>query len=204
MDVPTINESSLQPGDILLCYGTQLMDEPGCESGYSHAAIYIGDGKALESDAEGVKTSSIDNILLAYDHIAVMRAEDTWSKSRIQSLQDFALRHLGKKFNIRALPKIQMLKEISIDNSLQEIKDHFSGGAAPVQPNRSTYFCSELVTSAFIDAGIISESAAILFKPETMMPIDIAQDKVFGFFVGYIPKNTSYVIPGGDLFRSSI
>lgn len=204
MSVNIVSESSLHPGDILLCYATQMMDESGCESGYSHAAIHIGSGEILESDSEGVKKSCVEEILLAYDHIAVMRAEDTWSKSRIQSLQDFALRHLGKKFNIRALPRIEMLRQISNESSLGEVKDYFEGRATPVNPDRGAYFCSELVTSAFIDAGVISESAAILFKPETMMPIDIARDKVFGYLVGYIPKNASYVIPSNDLFRSNI
>ncbi|THD07122.1 hypothetical protein B1806_15340 [Metallibacterium scheffleri] len=199
-----IDKFSLQPGDVLLSYAAQMMDEPGCETGYCHAAIYLGSGEILESDAQGVKKSSVEDILLAYDHIAVMRSEDIWSSARIEALRDFASRHIGKKFNIRALPRIELLRQLSVENPHQEIIDYFAGRATPVEADRETYFCSELVTSAFIDAGIISESAALLFKPETLMPIDIAQDKVFGFFFGYIPKRSNYVIPSDDWFRSNI
>jgi uncharacterized protein YycO len=199
-----INESSLQPGDVLLSYGTQMIDKPGCETGYSHAAIYLGSGEILESDAEGVKKSTVEDILLAYDHIAVMRANDIWSISRIKSLRDFASHHIGKKFNARALPRIGFLKQASIESEHQQIIDHFEGRSTPIVTDRPAYFCSELVVSAFIDAGIIEQSAAILFKPETLLPIDIAQDKVFGFFVGYIKKGRNYAIPDDDWFQSNI
>ncbi|RYG39290.1 MAG: hypothetical protein EON93_00175 [Burkholderiales bacterium] len=199
-----LDESSLLPGDVLLSYGTQMMDHPGCESGYSHAAIYLGSGEILESDAGGVKRSSVDDILLAYDHIAVMRADNVWSNKRVASLKHFAERQIGKKFNAHALPRIELLRQTNIDGAHQQILDHFAGKGAPVVTERPVYFCSELVVSAFIDAGIITQSAAILFKPETLVPIDIAQDKVFGFFVGYIPKNSRYTIPDNDWFQSNI
>lgn len=199
-----LDNSSLQPGDVLLSYGTQMMDHPGCETGYCHAAIYLGSGEILESDSGGVKKSSVEDVLLAYDHIAVMRANDTWSSPRVDALNDFASRQIGKNFNIHGLPRIELLRHASIEAAHQQILDHFAGRGTPVATNRATYFCSELVVSAFIDVGIITQSAAILFKPETLLPIDIAQDKAFGFFVGYIPKNSRYVIPNNDWFRSNI
>lgn len=199
-----LNQSSLKPGDVLLSYGAEMMDHPGCETGYSHAAIHLGSGKILESDAGGVKKSSIQDILLAYDHIAVMRSDDAWSSQRIVSLHDFANCQIGKTFNAKALPRIELLRETNINGAHQQILDHFAGKGTIVEADRPAYFCSELVVAAFIDAGVIDQSAAILFKPETLFPIDIAQDKVFGFFIGYIPKDSRYSIPKVDWFRSNI
>lgn len=199
-----VSESSLRPGDVLLSYGAEMIDYPGCETGYSHAAIHLGSGQILESDSGGVKKSSIKDVLLAYDHIAVMRQDDVWSNRRVESLNSFANRHIGKKFNAKALPRIELLRETNIDGAHQQILDHFAGKGLPVEPDRPAYFCSELVVAAFIDAEIIDQSAAILFKPETLYPIDIAKDKVFGYFIGYIPKNSKYLIPDNDWFQSSI
>jgi hypothetical protein len=96
------------------------------------------------------------------------------------------------------------LRQESAENSCWEIFDYFEGLSAPVETERNSYFCSELVASAFIDADIITKSAAILFKPEALLPIDISQDKVFGFFVGYIARDSAYSVPDDDWFRTSV
>lgn len=187
-----------------MCYSRQMIGEPGCETGYSHAAIHLGLGEILESDAAGVKIGSIDDILIVYDHIAILRAPHTWSQSRIDRLKQFGLQQVGKKFNIRALPRIEYLKQHNIETAQQQIEDFFAGLSKPVETDRKSYFCSELVVSAFIDAGIINQSAAILFKPETLLPIDIAKDKAFGFFVGYVLKSQPYAIRDDDWFQLNI
>lgn len=199
-----INESSLQAGDVLISYARLMMGEPGCETGYSHAAIYLGSGEILESDTSGVKKSTVGDVLRVYDHIAVLRSHNLWSRSRIGRLKDFASRQIGKKFNIYALPRIEFLRQESAENSYREISDYFEGLSDPVETERNSYFCSELVASAFIDADIITESAAILLKPETLLPIDIAQDKIFGFFVGYIAQDSAYSVPDDDWFRTNV
>lgn len=199
-----IGQPSLEPGDVLVCYSPQMIEEVGCESGYSHAAIYLGAGEILESGTGGVKIISIEDLLSIYDHVAVLRASDTWSHASIQRLKQFGSLHVGKKFNIRALPKIEFRREESLENAQQHVEDYFSGRAVSVKTDRELYFCSELVVSAFIDSGIISDSAAVLFKPETFFPIDIAKDKVFGFFIGYIKKSDTYEVPSEDWFQSNI
>jgi uncharacterized protein YycO len=197
-----IDSSSLEAGDVLICYSRLMIGELGCETGYCHAAICIGPEKILESDAEGVKISTIDDLLIAYDHLSVFRASGLWSASRIQRLNAYGEQQIGKKFNIRALPRIEYLRELNIETSQQQIEDHFAGLSSSVETERKSYFCSELVATAFIHVGIIDQSAAIILKPETLLPIDIARDKVFGFFSGYITKSNNYVVPEDDIFQT--
>ncbi|WP_425605144.1 YiiX/YebB-like N1pC/P60 family cysteine hydrolase [Stenotrophomonas hibiscicola] len=90
-----------------------MMGEPGC--GYSHAAIYLGSGEILESDTSGVKKSTVGDVLRVYDHIAVLRSRNSWSRSRIVRLKDFASRQIGKKFNIYGSPRIEFLRQESAE-----------------------------------------------------------------------------------------
>jgi hypothetical protein len=180
-----------------------MLGERGCENGYSHAAIHLGAGEILESET-GVKVTSVADLLLAYDHIAVLRAAGAWSESRVTHLKGFAAQVTGRKFNPYGLPKIEMRRQENIDTAMQQVEEYFAGTAEPVDSDRKVYFCSELVASVFIEVGIISQSAAMLFRPETFFPMDIAKDKAYGCFVGYIAKSDQYVVRADDWFRSNI
>jgi len=199
-----LSEGDLRPGDVLVGFAMLSKGEQGCETGYSHSAVYLGAGDILESDAQGVQISTIDHMMLAYDHFAVLRASETWSDSRLARLRRFAEQHVGKKFNSIGIHRIDYRKEEEDETSQQQVEAYFAGRGVPVATDRPIYFCSELVVSAFLDVGIIDASAAMLFKPETKYPMDIARDKAFGFFVGYIPKSKAYVIPDDDWFHSYI
>ncbi len=87
---------------------------------------------------------------------------------------------------------------------MERVHGYFEKIVVPSSGDNNKYFCSELVTSAFIKVGIIHESAAIIFAPETFLPEDIGQDKVFGFFIGYIIPYDDYKIPENDYFQYSI
>lgn len=67
--------------------------------------------------------------------------------------------------------------------AMERVHSYFSCMKPVVQTERGKYFCSELVTAAFIHVGIIDQSAAMLFIPETLSPEDIGIDKGFGFFM---------------------
>lgn len=95
-------------------------------------------------------------------------------------------------------------KEHYQNDLMERIEGYFEGTASEVPSERGVYFCSELITAAFIHVGIIAQSAAVVFTPETFSPSDVAKDKAFGFFYGYVRSSPEYVVPEGDFFKSSI
>jgi hypothetical protein len=151
-----------------------------------------------------VQITDVAYMHLAYDHLAVLRAEDAWSQHRLQRLRDFANRHVGKRFNAAGISQIEELKVQNIGTAMQQLEEYFATRRKMVSANRELYFCSELVGAAFIDAGIISDSAALFFRPETLTPGDLIKDKAFGFFVGFVPKFKEYEIPDDDWFTTNV
>ena len=201
---PIMSPTDLEPGDLLVGYSHLYAGEYGGETGYSHAAIHIGAGEVLESDGQGVQINDIDHVHLAYDHLAVLRTEDMWSPARISRLRAFAQTHVGKRFNAKGVSELEAVRVQSIQALHRDLEKYFLTRHRMVNPSRELYFCSELVSAAFIDAGVISESAALCFRPETLTPGDLMKDKAFGFFVGYLPKTSSYQIPDDDWFSTNL
>ncbi|QOZ83778.1 MULTISPECIES: hypothetical protein [Chromobacterium] len=81
---------------------------------------------------------------------------------------------------------------------MEQVEQVFEGKIPPATPDRDAYFCSEFVVSAFIRIGLIGKEATVAFRPETLSPEDMAKDKVFGFFCGYIIPYAGYKIPEDD------
>lgn len=205
MGVKILNEEQLESGDVLLCYSSMFegkVDE--INQGYSHAAIYTKNNGIVESSSSGVKTTTVSLLLDEYEHIAILRNKELWSEKRLQKLDEYIKRQIGKKFNSIGMQKVPKRKEKQNIEARQRIKGYFEGNYKPPAYERNAYFCSELVTSAFIHVEIIDESASILLSPDTFSPEDIGRDKAFGFFVGYIIPNDEHTIPENDLFRRII
>jgi uncharacterized protein YycO len=203
--IETVTPESTKAGDILLCFAPEAVGkDEGLASGYSHAAICYAPNKVIESSGAGVKETNIENLLREYSHIAVLRNDELWSESRINALCEFLSKKIGKPFNNLGLGKYQKRKKENQDNAMEQVIGFFEGKISPSSPDRDVYFCSELVTSAFIHVGIIEDSAAVLFRPETFSPEDIGSDKAFGFFVGYIFPCERYELPKNDMFKDSI
>lgn len=205
VSVMILREEQLEPGDVLLCYSSALEGKADeFSQGYSHAAINTKSNGIVESSSSGVRTTNISSLFNEYEHVAVLRNKELWSERRLQKLDEFTESQIGKKFNYVGMYKVPKRKEKQQDESMQRVKGYFEDSYKPPAYERNTYFCSELVTSAFIHVGIIDESASILLSPDTFSPEDIGRDKAFGFFVGYIVPNRDYKIPEYDNFRTSI
>ena len=205
VEVKILKEEELEPGDVLLCYSSALAGKADeISQGYSHAAIYTKNNGVVESSSAGVKTTNVSSLFTEYEHIAVLRNKELWSESRLQKLDEYIQEQIGKKFNPIGMYKVPKRKEMQNEEVMQRVEGYFEGSYKPPAYDKSTYFCSELVTSAFIHVGIIDESASILLSPDTFTPEDIGRDKAFGFFVGYIVPNNEYKIPENDIFRTTI
>lgn len=205
MNITKIDKSKIQSGDILLCYSSEMLGKAdGLENGYSHAAICLNSSEVVESASNGVQTTTVDNLFEEYLHIALLRNNELWSQSRIQKLCEFANDKIGKKFNLIGVKKYPKRKETNQEAMLDQVKNIHNGTMKPLSSDRNVYFCSELVTSAFIHVGIIDSSATVCFRPEIFSPEDIGKDKAFGFFIGYILPYEEYEVPENDFFRINI
>ncbi|HVW49177.1 MAG TPA: hypothetical protein VHC91_02070 [Trinickia sp.] len=197
--------ADVQAGDVLLCFSNMTANEAqAAETGYSHAAIALAEQRAFEASNTGVCVLPLAKLLGDYDHIAVLRSADLWIQSRLQLLENFAAHASGKSFNQVGLIRFLRRKEQYQADLMERVKGYFDGTEAEVASERPTYFCSELVTAAFIHVGIIDKSAANVFTPETFSPSDIARDKAFGFFCGYLKSTPTYVVPETDYFKSNV
>lgn len=195
-------------GDVLLCYSHMTAEEETATgTGYSHIAIALRGERVLEATNEGVRIVAVGRLLEDYDHLAVLRELETselWDEARLNCLEVFATQSEGKRFNQIGLMRFSERKENYRNDLMDRVHGYFEGTTVEVTSNRGIFFCSELVTAAFIHVGIIEQSAAVVFTPETFSPSDVAKDKAFGFFRGYVRSNSGYVVPDGDFFRSNI
>ncbi|WP_269963940.1 YiiX/YebB-like N1pC/P60 family cysteine hydrolase [Pseudomonas citronellolis] len=202
MKDPILPHTSLQAGDVLLCYSSEFANKEDVPSGYSHVAIALNSTEILESSGAGVRKTDVTKLLEEYGHISVLRSNDLWSKDRIDSLSEFATKSLGKKFNNIGMKKVPKRKTDLATDEIRRVTCYFEGESQAPSPDRDVYFCSELVVSAFIESGIIEESASIIISPETTTPEDIVKDNIFGIFVGYLIPYDGYTVPISDIFAS--
>lgn len=199
---PIMNIGDVQPGDVVLCYSSLMRDDrPGRESGYSHAAICIEPGQILESAGGGVRLNSLNVLVEEYQHLAVLRNAQAWDAERLTRLRKFSLDVLGSRFNSVGLKQIEIRREEALTTQLQRIQAYFTSAPHQQFSPATQLFCSELVVTAFIETEIIGASAIAAFLPETFLPQDLANDMLFGFFIGYLVPYSEYRISQGDFFE---
>lgn len=166
--------------------------------GYSHVAICLCNHKALEAN-HSVETSTVDEVLKTFDHVAVLRDEQLWDASRLTLLEDFARAHAGKPFNFRGMKRLPERKQAHKYRVMQEVEDYFAGKTKPRYMD--SFFCSQLIAEAFIHVGIIHDSAAVVLAPATTSPRTISEDRIYGRFIGYLASHAGYTVPSDDRFR---
>ncbi len=202
-DKPKILQpEDLRAGDVLLCYAGQTAYKEEGEIGYSHVAISLGGDEIFHSE-NSVEIASISKLLDNYDHVAIMRGKGNWLDGNIEALKEFANQQVGKGFNAIGKSRIRERKKAHDSVVMERVKDHFDGVVMDDGTDRGRYFCSQLVTAAFIRGGVIGGGAQYVFRPDIMTPGDIAKDKAYGFFQGYLISHGKYKVPSEDWFRAN-
>lgn len=207
MNLQILQENDLKAGDILLCYTSQINGKTEeIKYGYSHVAICTLEKKIIEASNSGVKEININDLLMddGYEHIAVLRNDELWNEIRLQKLNDFLINKIGSSFNNTGMYKLSERKSKYEINSMELTKKYFEDTYVPPNYDKDVYFCSQLIISCFRHVNIIDESASLVINLDTYSPEDIAKDKAFGFFVGYIISYEDYIIPIDDMFHNSI
>lgn len=201
---PELKLEDVKPGDVLFCYSPDVANEEHNKpTKYGHVAIALANRQVLDS-SNSVKIKTLEELLDDYDHIAVKRATQTWNSERLERLENFAKTHAGKSFNKIGMDKVPKRKIELEFHAWEYLNMFFEGKFNPRSSNRNSFFCSQIVVCAFIDAGIITPSASIILSPETLTPSELAQDAIFGFFCGHIIRNPNIPVPMDDYFRFSL
>ena len=194
-----IKREDLKPGDILL-YRTKKKSIVSSiirwwtGSPYSHAAIYMGDGKILEALVPSIKINPLK--IQRGGYIGVIRSQLGFKPEHEKILHDFADQLVKNKarYDLRGV-----LQFIGINSQIYQdnIKAILSGTANIRGDERTRYFCSALVARIWCIVGIAHESAWSLFLRDLISPGDIPGDVNFGWFLGYlIPPGTT--VPDDD------
>lgn len=204
--------SDVKAGDVLLGRAddpnNRHLEKMAAETGsrYSHAAIYLGNGEVAEATLGGIEISKIESLVDHFDHIAVIGRDDLWDNERLDQLRTFIKTAIAvnAKYNARALYKFAESQDKHVGNSQAELEDFFAGNMAAPTPDKLCYFCSELVVAGFIKAGIITDSASIVYRPDKYSPIGLTVDGTFGYFKGFLTSKNGHAIPEDDSFYEDI
>jgi hypothetical protein len=194
-----LKREDLKPGDILL-YRAQKKSIVSSiirwwtGSPYSHAAIYLGDGKILEALFPRIKINPLK--IQRGGYIGIVRSQYEFGPERVEVLHDFANQLVKNKARYDTLGVLQF---IGIKSNVY--RDNIAAvlaGAADIRGDaRTRYFCSALVARTYCIVGIADESAWSIFLGSLKSPGDIPLDINFGWFLGYlIPPGTT--VPNDD------
>jgi uncharacterized protein YycO len=180
-----IDTDKLKPADVILVYHKKFdmsaipvklgnfFKSGYDERGWTHVAIYIGDGKVVESLAFGVGVveRNINEAYLKGNHqLRILRHKNSTDEQN-RKAAEFCKAEIGDKyekreqiyfiFNYLVVPSFRF----ALDN--QFIDNLFK--------NNKSYFCSELVASAFEAAGSYPFERA----PRKIMPLDFYNPYIF-------------------------
>jgi hypothetical protein len=199
---------NIEAGDVLLCFKA---DKTPSErtisrmtgSGYTHAAICVGDGLAAGSSESGFEVEPLRDLIGFFDHVAVFRQADAWSPRRKRALRLFAdklLAEAARYPGVEVLRHFKKTKQAHEGSLHEQLTMFFEGTLEPTSQEKGEYFCSEFVAACFIYVGYIEPSAAVIFNPKAISPGDLGKDAVWGTFVGYISALDDYEVPAEDEF----
>ena len=196
-----LSASNIYPGDILLGYSENTAEEITAQPlGYSHAAIALSNQQVFEASNTGVRICALHELLDDYDHLAVLTSNHVWEPSKLDRLENFARLQSNKSFNMVGMQRVPERRQNHSNEVMERVRNYFDGKYQPQLAERRSYFCSQLIVSAFIDAGIITASGSIVDSPDIQSPSDLAINKLYGFFRCYIHRSEKYKVPETDHF----
>jgi hypothetical protein len=174
-------------------------------SPYTHAAIFLGDGKIAESlIPDGVAISDVADSLHGSLCVGVVRTQMGFGGTRQKKLHEFvkAVIAQGLPFHRSALIHFQEASRSFFDQQLEIIRENFGKSVSPEELAARAYFCSGFITACYEAVGIIDESAQAAYPPEFFSPAHLYMDSTFGWVLGYlIPDDRVGSIPSDDPLR---
>ncbi len=153
----------LKAGDVLLSTGTSTAAAvimAGTGSIYTHAALYVGNGRVVEAVGKGVREVSLEDYLKDTGSAMVVRVPGLGDADR-EGIAAFARRQVGKAYNM----------EGAIASARPDALKWIGSQAT----ERSSYYCSQLVTTAYKSVG------KDLFHTIDQTPGDLAERATSNF-----------------------
>ena len=189
-----MKSSELTAADIILTSSPSLVSTAismGTISAYSHAMIYVGNGHIVEAvGEEGIRRQGLSHAIYGCDRVTVFRHANASAEHR-QRIVAFAERCLegeyaslgvvtGSGAFAAATMGLGTLTISSLRAGYNKILEHTG--------RKRSYFCSELVADAFLNAGL---ALGIYGKtPSLMNPGDISE---------YSDRNPGVVLKLGSI-----
>lgn len=156
----TLIKSELKPGDVLVSTTSALTSKLinlATGSKVSHAMIYTGDGNIIEAIGDGVIKRTLTQAI-AESYLCVAYRHKNMSKAQAQQIVQIVNKWVGKKYDYLGT----LFTDSS--NSVKLLKYSFClinpaicsdlSNANSKTPPRDKFFCSELVLTAYKDAGM--------------------------------------------------
>lgn len=131
--------------------------------------------------------------------VGVFRSQMGFPPERAAALRAFAESLVKNKvrYDLRGLFKYEE-KKTKHEEELQELLERDYGKvASKAQLEQTPYFCSALAVACYTAAGVISDTAQLLYRADTFSPPDLYEEPTFGWFLGYI-KPDDQTIPSDD------
>lgn len=181
----TIDPNKLKPGDVILVFHKKFdwsavpvkignfFKRGYDERGWTHVAIYIGDGKVVESLAFGVGVVERDfktAYLEGRHKLRILRHKNSTDEQNKKAV-DFCMAEKGDKYEQGE--QIYFVLNYLVSPSFRfALENPF---VDKLFKNNKSYFCSELVASAFEAAGCYPFERA----PRKIMPLDFYNPYLF-------------------------
>jgi|GEM_PF-1365659 len=154
MGLTLLDRTALKPGDILVSTEDARISSAirtSTFSAYSHAALYVGDGKIIDATKLGVRKRSLSDLTDPALRVGVIRVTGVSSIQNTQVLRT-AQRLVGKSYNYFGLIFGGLVELTPIYRTYRAVTGE------PLKVSGSTlgpgYFCSELVIKAYKSAGL--------------------------------------------------
>jgi hypothetical protein len=203
-----IEPTEIQAGDILLCVGqNEVADRvrKATKTKYTHAAICYS-ATEVAHISNKIEKVPITEFINEFKYIAVFRVPDFSHELNINKLRAFIDRKVnsGASYDLEAARRLMKRKKTHQIESFEKLTNHYVNGAPEPKHDKEKYICSEIVTSALIEAGIWGEGMASGYQPDTLHPGNLGHDPSFGFLLGYLRSDSAIVIPEEDEFACSM
>ena len=135
-------KKQLQPGDVFVVHGKHLISRIiriVTDSHWNHATMYIGKGKYIEANNEGVEIKSLeeykDKNFEIYRHTRTSRKQQ-------KKIVDHAKKEVGKVYDLFQIIQLFFYFLFGIRGNAREIG------------TKNKYICSELVAESYNVAGL--------------------------------------------------
>jgi hypothetical protein len=200
-----VDTAHLLPGDVLLyrpkkpnIVAQKISDATG--SPYTHAAIYIGEGKVAESNFPGgVRTHAVDESIKGCQCVAVLRSQLGFGGERPQKLNALvsAVMQNNRFYNLIAVAGFERTSKAYFDAQLDIVRSNYGKVTLAEEFAQQSFFCSAFVVACYSVVGIIGPTAQVAYLPNAFSPGSLYQDPTFGWLLGYlVPEGGS--VPQND------